>query len=136
MTALEDQARSLFLAALDCAPDRRPAFVAEACGGNAELRARVDQLLHAHQASGSIHGGPAASSGTIDEPITAHPGMVIGAYKLMEPIGDGGVAALKQASSGGFHDVAHVKKDADLDPLRARKDFQAWLGDLEAKTRR
>jgi serine/threonine protein kinase/tetratricopeptide (TPR) repeat protein len=90
MTALEDQARSIFLAALDCAPDRWPAFVAEACGGNAELRARVDQLLHAHQASGSIHGGP-ASRGTIDEPITAHPGMVIGPYKLMEEIGEGGM---------------------------------------------
>jgi signal transduction histidine kinase len=97
MTALEDQARSLFLAALDCAPDRWPAFVEEACRGNAELRARVDQLLQAHQASGSIHGGPAASSGNIDEPITAHPGMVIGPYKLMEQIGEGGMVLVIRA---------------------------------------
>jgi serine/threonine protein kinase len=50
--------------------------------------------------------------------------------------GDDAVAALKQASAGGFHDVAQVEKDANLDPLRARKDFQAWLAELEAKTRR
>jgi WD40 repeat protein/serine/threonine protein kinase len=90
MTTLEDQARSIFLAALDCAPDRWLALVDEACSGNAQLRERVNQLLHAHQASGSIHGGPAAI-GTIDEPITEHPGMVIGPYKLMEQIGEGGM---------------------------------------------
>jgi hypothetical protein len=53
--------------------------------------------------------------------------------KLANSYGDGAVAALKQASAGGFHDVAHVRKDADLDPLRVRKDFQAWLVELEAK---
>jgi hypothetical protein len=63
MTAIEDQARSIFLAALERAPDQWPAFLGEACGDNAELRARVEQLLHAHQAMGSIHGGGAGALG-------------------------------------------------------------------------
>jgi hypothetical protein len=48
MIVIEDHARSLFLAALEHAPDQWPAFLDESCGDNAELRARVDQLLHAH----------------------------------------------------------------------------------------
>jgi eukaryotic-like serine/threonine-protein kinase len=92
MTALEDHARSIFLAALERAPDEWPAFVEEACGGSADLRARVEQLLHAHQAMGSIHGGGARTpTATIDEAITERPGTVIGPYKLMEQIGEGGM---------------------------------------------
>ena len=76
MTAIEDHARSIFLVALEREPDQWPAFLDEACGDNAELRARVDQLLHAHQAMGSIHGGRAdapavAPVATIDEPAVA-----------------------------------------------------------------
>jgi hypothetical protein len=31
--------------------------------------------------------------------------------------------------------VAHIKKDADLDALRERADFQKLLADLEAKAK-
>jgi serine/threonine protein kinase/Flp pilus assembly protein TadD len=92
MTAIEDQARSIFFAALERTPDRWPTFLSESCGDNAELRARVEQLLHAHQAMGSIHGGGAdALAATVDEPIRERPGTVIGPYKLMEQIGEGGM---------------------------------------------
>jgi serine/threonine protein kinase/tetratricopeptide (TPR) repeat protein len=91
MTVIEEQARSIFLAALERAPDQWPAFLDEASGGNAQLRARVDQLLHAHQAMGSIHGGGADAPGaTVDEPLGERPGTVIGPYKLLEQIGEGG----------------------------------------------
>src|SRR5260370_14314959 len=91
MIVIEDYARSLFLAALERAPDQWSAFLEEACVDNAELRARVDQLLHAHQAMGSIHGGGAdAPAASIDDPITERPGTVIGPYKLLEQIGEGG----------------------------------------------
>src|SRR5262249_3436256 len=91
MTAIEHQARSLFLAALERAADQWPAFLDEACGSDADLRTRVERLLHAHQALGSIHGagadGPAI---TVDEAPLEGPGTVIGPYKLLEPIGEGG----------------------------------------------
>jgi RNA polymerase sigma factor (TIGR02999 family) len=51
MTAVEDRARTILLAALERAPDQRPAFLDEACG-DADVRARVDQLLCAHDALG------------------------------------------------------------------------------------
>src|SRR5262249_51035207 len=78
MTVIEDQARSIFLAALERGPDQWPALLDVACGGNLALRARVDQLLHAHRAMGSIHGwGKAALGATGGEPLRERPGTAI-----------------------------------------------------------
>ena len=37
--------RDVFLAALELSPEQRPGYLAEACGGDADLRAEVDRLL-------------------------------------------------------------------------------------------
>jgi WD40 repeat protein/serine/threonine protein kinase len=93
MTAVEDRARTIFLAALERAPDQLPAFLDEACGGNADVRARVDQLLRAHDALGSIHVGRAPAV-TVDLQPAETPGTVIGPYKLIEQIGEGGMGSV------------------------------------------
>jgi serine/threonine protein kinase len=41
------------------------------------------------------------------------------------------VALLRQAIKRGFMDVAQMKKDSDLDPLRQREDFQELMAELE-----
>src|SRR5262245_47807443 len=96
MTAIEEQARSVFLAALEFAPDQWPGFLDGACGDSTELRARVEQLLHAHLAMGTIHGGsPDEPVVTVEEqPVSERPGIVIGPYKLLEPIGEGGMGTV------------------------------------------
>ena len=38
---------------------------------------------------------------------------------------------LREAVSKGFKNVAHMKRDTDLDPLRQREDFQKLLAVLE-----
>jgi serine/threonine-protein kinase len=43
------------------------------------------------------------------------------------------VRLLHQAVLKGYKDLAHLKKDADLDALRQRPDFQQLLAELEAK---
>ena len=40
---------------------------------------------------------------------------------------------LRQAVAAGYKNVAHMKKDTDLDPLREREDFKKLLAELEAK---
>ena len=35
----------------------------------------------------------------------------------------------------GYKDAAHMKKDSDLDPLRAREDFKKLLAELETQWR-
>jgi eukaryotic-like serine/threonine-protein kinase len=45
------------------------------------------------------------------------------------------VAVLREAVAKGYKDVAHLKKDTDLDPLRGRDDFKKLLAELEAKSK-
>jgi eukaryotic-like serine/threonine-protein kinase len=49
--------------------------------------------------------------------------------------GDRAMAWLKQALSAGYHDVANMKKDADLDALREREDFKTLIICVEAESR-
>jgi hypothetical protein len=43
------------------------------------------------------------------------------------------VKLLRDAVSKGYKDVARVKKDTDLDPLRQRDDFRKLVTELEEK---
>src|SRR5207245_586443 len=85
--------RSIFLAVLEIdGPSARSAYLDGACAGQPALRAQVEQLLKAHQEPGRFMEHPAAALvGTVDEsPVTERPGTVIGPYKLLEQIGEGG----------------------------------------------
>jgi hypothetical protein len=44
---------------------------------------------------------------------------------------DAAMKLLRAAVSKGYRDVAHVKKDSALDPLRQRDDFQKLVAELE-----
>jgi serine/threonine protein kinase/tetratricopeptide (TPR) repeat protein len=97
-----NRAKAIFLEAVEQhAPDRWPAFLEQACGGDADLRARVEQLLSAHQAVKSVKrdaAEPAAApAATMDEPITERPGRIIGPYKLLQVIGEGGFGVVYMA---------------------------------------
>src|SRR6202008_2867029 len=82
----------IFLAALERGSEQWPAFLDQACGGDADVRARVDQLLVAHPAMGRIRSGGGGGS-----PIAEGPGAVIGPYKLLEQIGEGGFGVVFMA---------------------------------------
>src|SRR5688572_30709201 len=47
--SLHQRAKDIFVAALEHAPDERAAFVADACTGDAGLRAEVESLLAFHE---------------------------------------------------------------------------------------
>jgi serine/threonine protein kinase/tetratricopeptide (TPR) repeat protein len=49
--------------------------------------------------------------------------------------GDAAMKLLRDAVSKGYKDVAHMKKDTDLDPLRRCEDFQKLIAELEAKAK-
>jgi tetratricopeptide (TPR) repeat protein len=57
-----------------------------------------------------------------------------GAAKAQEQA-DLALAWLQQAVAAGYKDVAHLKKDTDLDPLRSRDDFKKLLAALEAEAK-
>src|SRR5262245_29833883 len=87
-----DRLESLFTAALQKPPADRPAYLDQACAGDPGLRQRLEALLRAQRAAGSFLEPPAPSPAvTVDEqPVSEGPGTVIGSYKLLEQVGEGG----------------------------------------------
>jgi serine/threonine protein kinase/Flp pilus assembly protein TadD len=84
------QEQSLFIAALEKEdPAERAAFLDRACAGDPGLRRRIERLLQRHEQSGSFLRPPGAA--TAEESVSGVPGGVIGPYRLMEQIGEGGM---------------------------------------------
>src|SRR5262245_29424329 len=84
-------ARSIFLEIVEKVPKEKwPDSLDHACGEDEQLRTDVQRLLIAHEAIGTFMDRPAAEPFTIDSPIAEAPGVVIGPYKLLQQIGEGG----------------------------------------------
>jgi serine/threonine protein kinase len=84
---------AIFKAVVKLSPERRAAFLDQACASDGELRHEIEYLLRAHDASGSFLGNLSSQSDATEdfEPIPERPGTVMGPYKLMEQIGEGGM---------------------------------------------
>src|SRR5260370_26969059 len=86
------QEQSIFIEALEKEdPAERAAFLEQACASDPGLRQRIERLLKRHQQADSFLESPAAALvATALEPLREGPGTVIGPYKLLEQIGEGG----------------------------------------------
>ncbi len=69
----------------------RDAYLDGACGDDADLRARVDALLAAHDEASDFLEAPAV------EGAQEGPGSSIGVYKLLQEIGEGGMGVVYMA---------------------------------------
>src|SRR5215468_11071651 len=114
MAGLKPKLRELFSKALESqTAEEQAAFLDQACQGDAELRAQLEELLQAHREVGSFLQEPSATDppsppgqerqgirggATVDGPSDPErPGRVIGPYKLIEPIGEGGMGTVWMA---------------------------------------
>src|SRR6516225_1942789 len=121
--------RDLFIAALKIPePAERSAWLDRECGGDAALRRRLDVLLQAFDKAGSLLEHPAAAVGaTLDEPITERPGTVIGPYKFIEQIGEGGMGTVWLAQQ-----TEPVKRLVAVKLIKAGMDSKQVLARFEA----
>src|SRR5262249_3988493 len=129
-------AKAIFLEAVERhAPDQWPAFLDRACAGRPDLRGRVEALLAAHRELGTAeHREPAEGAdpgpvATVDEPpVRERPGDVIGSYKLLEPIGEGGFG-------GGFRaeQPEPVRRKVALKVLKLGMDPRQVVARFEAE---
>jgi serine/threonine protein kinase len=96
MNATHDRLKSIFLNAAEIASaDERHAFLEAECAGDKSLRSEVDELLRHHQSlegflehpAIEVDAGEAASH---RNNLIEQPGTIIGPYKLLQQIGEGG----------------------------------------------
>jgi serine/threonine protein kinase/tetratricopeptide (TPR) repeat protein len=87
------QEQSLFIAALEKEdPAERAAFLDQACAGDTALRQRIDRLLARHEQTGEFLEPPLPRLALPeDSPAGERPGAMVGPYRLMEEIGEGGM---------------------------------------------
>jgi serine/threonine protein kinase len=88
----QPELRAVFCEALDRQdPQEQGAYLDRACQGRPELRARVEALLQAHaEASSFLQEASGSLPASIDYPLGEAAGTIIGPYKLVEQIGEGG----------------------------------------------
>jgi len=126
-----NQAKSIFLAAIEeHAPEQWPGFLDQACAGDLRLRAEVEKLLRARSEMGSFHepSRPAAIA-TVDAPaIAERPGTIIGPYKLLEQIGEGGFGLVFMAEQ-----QQPVRRKVALKILEPGMDTRQVIARFEAE---
>jgi WD40 repeat protein/serine/threonine protein kinase len=91
--------REIFIGALqEKDPAEQQAYLDRACGTDTVLRRRVEGLLRDRERAANFLDAPVlASVATLDELIKERPGTVIGPYKLLQQIGEGGMGVVYMA---------------------------------------
>jgi eukaryotic-like serine/threonine-protein kinase len=96
MASQRELVKTLFGAALDLRPEERASFLDTACGNDSDLRRELEALLAAHEDAGSFLERPIIPrpddlfpDGESIE--AAQPDTIIGPYRLLELIGEGGM---------------------------------------------
>src|SRR5262249_49459049 len=105
----------------------RAAFLDRACGNNPSLRAEVEALLCASQKTGNILDLP-GNAATTDLPAAEQPGMRVGPYKLLEPIGEGGRGAVWMAEQS-----EPIQRRVALKVIKEGMDSRQVLARFEAE---
>jgi WD40 repeat protein/serine/threonine protein kinase len=93
MAVWNPRANDIFLKALEAeSPEERHACLDVACGEEPLLRVQVEALLAASERAGSFLQSPIEGMrGVLHDPVRERPGTMIGPYKLMEQVGEGGM---------------------------------------------
>jgi serine/threonine protein kinase/tetratricopeptide (TPR) repeat protein len=132
MTVSRPDNEAIFHAARDIPdPERRREYVREVCVGDEARIAHVEALLAAADGPDSLLDRQAAGTAvatTIDEPTTERSGTVIGPYKLIEQIGEGGMGTVWMAQQ-----TEPVKRLVAVKLIKAGMDSKQVIARFEAE---
>src|SRR5687767_3109573 len=141
MPADLQKARELFLHAVGKLPTEEwDGYVAKACSGDTELEQQVRRLLYVHREAGSFLDQPAPALGATGAfpPVPGEeaatelprecPGTMIGPYKLLQQIGEGGMGTVFMAEQ-----TQPVQRKVALKVIKAGMDSRQVVARFEAE---
>jgi serine/threonine protein kinase/tetratricopeptide (TPR) repeat protein len=127
MTADYHKIQQIFLEASAIAePAGRQSYLDQACGTDSELRRHVEALLFSHENAGeflkrSVVPSPAES-------LSEAPGTVIGKYKLLQEIGEGGFGVVFMAEQ-----LEPIQRKVALKVIKPGMDTKEVIARFEAE---
>src|SRR5262245_13239669 len=108
---MADQAKAIFLEALEVPTDQRPAYLDRACGGDVKVRRRVEALLRAHEGPDRLLDRPAwGPTPELDAPATP----AAGPAPAADPTGRAGRVHLRGEIARGGMGVVLRGHDPEL----------------------
>jgi serine/threonine protein kinase len=125
------KAKEVFLSTVEnFDPGQWSSFLDKTCGNDTELRRRVESLLAAHQGKDRLFDDPDVAlitTGSLTE-VTEGSGAVIGRYKLLEKIGEGGMAVVYMAEQ-----TEPIRRKVALKIIKLGMDTKSVIARLEAE---
>jgi serine/threonine protein kinase len=131
MTPIEVEARSIFLNALDRSGDDLEHFLTAACASNDELRRRVEELVQAHREMGNIEiptPDYVTRYSSRRDDLLEGPGTIIGHYRLLEKIGEGGFGIVYMAEQ-----IQPVRRRVAFKIIKPGMDSRSVIARFEAE---
>src|SRR5262245_28177380 len=121
---------SIFWAALErTSADDRAAYLDTACANDPALRKRIEALLRAHEDAGSfLPNGSGGHAFAFDSTVGERPGAVIGPYKLLQQIGEGGMGTVYMAEQ-----TEPVRRTVALKIIKPGMDTRQVIARFEAE---
>jgi len=123
--------KAIFADALDKETDaEQEAYLDQACGSNTALRQQVEALLKAYGESDSVPDAPIVGPDLMptETALTEAPGTAIGRYKLLEKIGEGGMAVVYMAQQ-----ERPLRRKVALKIIKLGMDTQQVIARFEAE---
>jgi serine/threonine protein kinase len=130
MSKADKHERDIFNEAVEIeAPDERAAYIQSACGDDSDLIERINALLGAHDEADFLPPHPGNEEITLPESkLLESPGTVIGRYKLLEKIGEGGMAVVYMAEQ-----TEPIRRKVALKIIKLGMDTKSVIARFEAE---
>ncbi len=130
MAATQANIKSIFGQAMALSSlEERAAYLRQACAGDPQLRAEIESLLQADQNAGSfLRERDLCPTATADELLPELAGTIIGPYKLMEQIGEGGMGLVFVAEQ-----QQPVRRKVALKVIKPGMDTRQVIARFEAE---
>jgi eukaryotic-like serine/threonine-protein kinase len=129
MTVDFNHLRDVFLAAAERPAGERDAFLDQACAGDDEFRRNVALMLDAHVRPGPLDRGAVRVDGAAgDRPGDEGTGTRVGPYKLIDRVGEGGMAVVWMAQQ-----TEPVKRLVAVKLIKAGMDSRQVIARFEAE---